>query len=303
MADRSLLRRLVTSPYVLLIFPPLFWAANAIIGRVAAGEISPYALSFWRWILALAVMLPFTMDKMLRHWPTIRRHWLFLIVIGCLSVGSFNVLLYVALETTTAINATLVGASTPLLIMLLSLFILKEPLGLWRSVGLVLSLFGVTMVIARGDLDVLLNLDLHLGDGLMIFAMFTWALFSVLIRAFPVNLPPMVFLTAQIAGGMVLVAPLYLGALAFGGGQLPITWESAAIVGFTAFFPALAAFFLWNKGVHALGATVAGFYINLVPLFTAGLAALLLGEIFAWYHAVGLALIFSGIGLATRFSR
>lgn len=303
MSGKSPLSRFVMSPYVLMILPPLFWAGNAIVGRIAAGEISPYALAFWRWVLALVLLLPFSMNGVMTHWATIRRHWLFLIIVGCLSVGSFNVLLYVALETTTAINATLVGASMPLVIMVLSLFILKEPLGLWRSVGLVLSLFGVAMVIARGEIGVLLTLDLHLGDGLMLVAVLSWALFSVLIKAFPIKLPPMVFLTVQIAGGMILVGPLYAVALAFGGGALPVTWSSIGIVVFTALGPALAAFFLWNKGVHALGATVAGFYINLVPLFTAVLAALLLNEVFAWYHAAGLALIFTGIGLATRFSR
>lgn len=294
-----------SSPYLLLVLPPLFWAGNTVAGRVLVDEVamSPYALSFWRWVMALAVLAPFTLKETLGHGQTIRRHWKLIIVLGALSVGSFNVLMYVALQTTTAINASLVGATMPLAILLLSWLWLKEPFGLWPSLGLSLSISGVALVMGRGDLGVFLSLHFQIGDAFMLAAVATWAAFSVLLRAKPLNLPPMVFLTVQIAGGMVVITPIYLIDLALGGGAFPLTVKGLGLTAFTALFPALLAFAFWNRGVKAVGANVAGFYVNLVPLFTATLAALLLGEQILWYHGLGLALIFAGIGLATRRPR
>jgi len=214
-------------------------------------------------------------------------------------VGGYNLFLYLALETTTAINATLVGSTMPLVIMLVSFVWLREPFGMMRSLGLVLSVGGVALVIARGDVTQLASLQLHEGDVLMLVAVFTWSLFSVALRVYPPGLPPLVFLTAQVAAGLLVVAPLYVGALVLGGGHMPLTPGSLGIVAFTALFPALGSFFFWNKGVAAGGANAAGFYTNLVPLFTALMAAPLLGEAIHWYHGASLLLIFAGIGLAT----
>lgn len=292
-------KRFLTSPYLMLVLPPLFWAGNAIAGRIAMTEISPFALSFWRWVLALVVLLPFTLTSVLAHRRAILARWRRILVLGGLSVGGYNLFLYMALQTTTAINATLLGSMMPLLIMLISFVWLREPFGWARSAGLALSVTGVALVIGRGDLTLLAGLELHDGDAFMLVAVATWALFSVTLRAYPPGLPPLVFLTAQVAAGLLLVGPLYLGALALGGGQMPWTWDSLGIVAFTAIFPALGSFYFWNKGVAAIGANAAGFYTNLVPLFTALLAAPILGEAIHWYHGVSLLLIFAGIGFAT----
>lgn len=294
------LRDVLVSPYLILVLPPLFWAGNAVAGRMAmTGDMSPFALAFWRWVVALALLLPFTLTATLANWPMIRARLGKLFVIGALSVGGYNTFLYMALQTTEAINATLVGAIMPLLIMVLSLLMLRESLGRWRLVGLVASFVGVGLVIARGDLAVLLGLELRQGDLLMLAAVLSWSLFSVLLRLWPMDLPAPVFLTAQIGTGLIVVGAFYGVDLATGGGAMPLTAEALAIVVYTAVFPALGAYFAWNLGVAAVGANVAGFYTNLVPLFTALLAAGLLGEAVRWYHGVGLLLIFLGIALAT----
>lgn len=292
-------KSLLASPYLMLILPPLFWAGNAIAGRIAMVDISPFALSFWRWVVALLVLLPFTLLGVLAHRRILLARWKRIMVLGALSVGGYNLFLYLALQTTTAINATLVGSTMPLVIMLISFLWLREPFGMARTAGLVVSVVGVTLVIGRGDPTVLSGLELHQGDLYMLAAVFTWSLFSVTLRAYPPGVPPLVFLTAQVMAGLLLVGPLYLGALALGGGQMPVTWNSLGITVFTALFPALGSFYFWNKGVAAVGANAAGFYTNLVPLFTALLAAPILGEAVYWYHAASLVLIFAGITLAT----
>lgn len=299
MSQLPLSRRIAASPYVVLVLPPLFWAGNAVVGRVAMADMSPFALSFWRWAIALAVLLPFTITNTLAAWPVIRPRLGRYFVLGSLSVGLYNTFLYMALQTTEAINATLVGAVMPLVIMVLSLVVLREPLGMWRSVGLVASVAGVALVIARGNLGALAALELHRGDSLMLLAVLAWGVFSVLLRRWPSEVTAPVFVTMQIAMGLIVVTGLYVGDLATGGGAFPLTGETFAIIAYTALFPALGAFFAWNYGVAKVGANVAGFYTNLVPLFTALLAALLLNEAVRWFHGVGLGLIFLGIGLAT----
>lgn len=299
MSQPSFLRRFLLSPYVILVLPPLFWSGNAVAGRVAMGDMSPFALAFWRWLLALLILLPFTLADTLAAWPAIKRNLGKIFVLGTLSVGAYNTFLYMALQTTEAINATLVGSVMPLIIMVLSLVVLREPLGLWRSLGLVASFCGVALVIARGDPSALAALELHQGDGLMVLAVLAWGLFSVLLRRWPPEVGGPVFLTAQIATGLVVVSLCYAGDIALGGGAVPLTWGTAGIIVYTALAASLGAYFAWNYGVAHAGANVAGFYTNLVPLFTAALAAALLGETVHWYHGVGLGLIFLGIALAT----
>lgn len=299
MREPSPLRRFFTSPYLILVLPPLFWSGNAVFGRMAMADMSPVALGFWRWLLALVLLLPFTLLDTLAAWPAIRPHLGRFFVLGALSVGGYNTFLYAALQTTEAINATLVGAVMPLVIMLFSLVVLRESLGLWRILGLVASFGGVALVIARGDLSRLAGLVLHRGDGFMLLAVLVWSVYSVLLRLWRPGQPPMVFLTVQIATGLVVMGSLYGVDMALGGKPVPLTWEALAIVAYTAVFASLGALLAWNYGVATVGANVAGFYTNLVPLFTAVLAALLLGEAVHWYHGVGLALIFAGIALAT----
>jgi len=292
------------APYFLLVLPPLFWACNAVAGRFAVEiGLSPFGLAFWRWVVALALLLPLTARLVAGEWAAVRRNRGRLLVLGVLSVGGFNLFLYLALQTTTALNATLVGATMPLVIMVIARLWLGDPMGPARVAGLALSIAGVALVVARGDLDVLLGLELRAGDGFMLVAVATWATYSVMLRAKPPGVSPPVLLTSQIVGGLILVAPLYAVTGALGVAAVPAVWESAALIGFVAVFPALLAFWFWNQGVAAVGAPVAGFYTNLVPLFTAGLAALLLGEPVRWYHGVGLAAIFAGIVLATRGRR
>ncbi|WP_019643963.1 DMT family transporter [Novispirillum itersonii] len=289
---------LLTSPWVMMVIPPLLWAGNAVVGRLAMAQMSPYALSFWRWSFALLLLLPFTLRSTLAHWGVIRANALHLISLGVLSVGAYNTLLYMALQTSTAVNVTLVGAVMPLVILLLSRILLGEALTVWRVAGLAASFFGVAVVLARGDLSRLTALDLHRGDGLMLLAVLAWSVFSVRMKARPLGLPPMVFLTVQMLTGLWVAVGAYLWDLGTGGGQVPMTLEALSMIAYTAIFASLVAFLAWNRGIVRLGANLSGFYVNLIPVFTAVLAVPVLGEPLQAYHFIGMGLIFAGIGLA-----
>lgn len=155
---------------LLLALPPLFWAGNALVGRAVVGQVPPLALAFWRWVVALALALPFTWREIVTNAPMLRRHWKVLVGLGVTSVGAYNTLLYLAVQTTTAINATLVGASMPLMILVLAATWLRQPIG-WRQIGgILVSLVGLVVVVTHGEPALLLGLRLGAGDGLMLLA-------------------------------------------------------------------------------------------------------------------------------------
>lgn len=287
------------SPYLMLVLPPLFWAGNAVVGRVAVADVSPLALSVVRWAIAILLLLPLTLSGVVAQWPVVRRRWKSLAVLGILSSGLYNLLLYMALQTTTAINVTLLNSAMPVTIVLVSWLWLRERPGPRAMAGIVVSMFGVAVVVSRGDPSVLLGLELHQGDALMLLAVAVWAIYSVMLRAHPPGLTPGVFLTVQMSAGLLFLLPFYGAEVAAGGGAVPLTWTMAAVFAYIATGPAIGAFYFWNRGVAEAGANTAGLYINLLPVFTAILAVVFLGEVFQWYHGGGLVLIFSGIALAT----
>lgn len=289
----------LTSPAVIMILPPLFWAGNAIAGRMAVGQLPPIALAFWRWLFALLIILPFGLPKIVAQWDEVRRRWRILAPVALFSVTAYNTLLYVALTSTTAVNATLVSAAIPVAIVLLSRLWLGEKVGLRQSAGIVISLAGVVLVIARGDPGNLRRLGLQAGDVWVLAAVASWAIYSVLLRRHPTNLSPLALLTVQMSLGWLFLIPFYLWELTTGQAFV-LTIQNAGLIAFVAIFPSILAYHLWNQGVASLGANLAGQYTYLIPIFTALLAVFFLDEAFRWFHAAGLIAIIGGIRLAAR---
>ena len=296
------LRQKLLSPYLLMILPPLFWAGNAVVGRAAVGELPPIALAFWRWLFAFLLLLPIGLPRILAQKALVRSQWKVLCLLALFSVTAYNTFLYIALTTTTAINATLVSAAIPVAIVGVSWAWSGETVSWRQGSGILLSLAGVLLVIARGDIQALLSLSLHVGDLWALTAVASWAVFSVLLRRHPTGLDAFALLTVQVGLGLAFLSPLYLVELA-SGARMILTPHSLGLIAYVAIFPSAVAYGFWNRGVAELGASIAGQYTNLIPVFTAVLAALLLGESFRWFHSVGLLLIFGGIWLATRGRR
>lgn len=282
---------------ILLLVPPILWAGNALLGRAVVGVLEPLELSFWRWVVALAVLLPFTARSLWAHRRVLLAHWPAVTVMGLCSVAAYNTLLYMAMHTTTAINATLMGASMPLLILALGRVWLKEPIRPAQALGILVSACGLLAVVTRGDPGRLLGLVLTPGDGLMLLATLAWAVYSVMLRRYALPVPGATLLAAFVIVGLAALTPLYLWI----GAPVPAAggWAWPA-VGYAGLLASLVAFYFWNRGVAAVGAATAGQYSYLIPLFTALAAIPLLGEEFHRYHALGGGLIFAGIYLATR---
>ncbi|MBK1663843.1 EamA family transporter [Rhodospirillum rubrum] len=303
MASMPSLRDRVFSAYGLLILPQFLWATNAIVGKIAAQHgIPPVALAFWRWVLAFAFLLPFAWSALVADRAKLRAHWPMVLVLGALSAGAYNALMYAALATSTAINVTLVASAMPVVMALLARVWLGERLNGRQGLGIAISALGVVVVVARGDITVLLSLALNRGDLLMLLAMASWSVYSVLLRRHPLGLKPISLLAGQIGAGVLVLVPIYAWERA-GGAVLPLDLTTAWVLPYTAIFPAIFAFYFWNRGVAAVGPSIAGVYTNLMPILTALLAVWLLGEEFAWYHMAGLALILGGIAFVTGLPR
>jgi drug/metabolite transporter (DMT)-like permease len=285
--------------YTALVLAALFWAGNAVLARAVVHDIRPFALAFWRWVLALLILLPFGAPHLRRGARTIREQWLPLFWLGGLSVGAYNSLLYVAAHTTTAINITLVGSTMPVAIAVLARYLLGQRAARGQLTGFLAAGAGMLVIVARGEWGVLAELAFREGDLLMVAAVLVWGIYSVLLRVWRIAVHPVGFLTVTVVVGVLLLFPLFLWELAAHG---HFAWRPVhlPLFAYLAVFPSILAFLFWNNGVAVVGPSQTGMFIYLVPVFTAALAYPLLGEALHPYHAAGGLLILCGLFLATR---
>jgi drug/metabolite transporter (DMT)-like permease len=284
--------------YLLLTLTALFWAGNSIVGRAARELVPPAALSFWRWSIALALLLPLAWPHLKRDWPVLRTHWPIMLILGALGIGAFNTLLYTGLQSTTALNAMLIQSAQPALILTVGALVMQDRTSPRQIAGVIVSLAGVLVIIGRGDAQTLWALRLNIGDAIIGFAVVLWALYSVLLRRRPI-VHPLSFLAASIMIGVVVIAPVYAAELWRGRLIVPSAGSALAIA-YVSVFPSFLAYLFFNRGVELIGSAATGQYMNVMPLMGAGLAMLFLGEVLHPFHVVGLALVVAGIAVAGR---
>ncbi len=276
----------------------LLWAGNAISGRVLVGSISPITLSAVRWGLAALMLLPLGW-KVLKPSSALWQNKGRFLVLGLLGVGSYNVLLYLALQTSTAINVTLIGASMPIWMLFIGAVFYKVRPTLLQMVGAVVSLVGVTIVLTRGEPTSLLSMEVVMGDLLIMLATILWAFYSWMIsrpgESAERQWPWAEFLMAQVVIGFMWTM-LFEGAeIATGHAFIDLNYWTGALIVFVAIGPSLIAYRCWGLGVNGAGPTVAAFFANLIPLFTALLSAAILGDPPQLFHGLAFALIVIGI--------
>ncbi|ERP91840.1 membrane protein [Marinobacter sp. ES-1] len=289
--------------YIGLVLTPLFWAGNAVVARATVEHIPPLSMSFWRWVIALALILPFGLPGLWRHRQVIRQHLVTLLVLATFSVAAFNSLLYYAAMTTTATNIALINSTIPIFVALLAWLLLGERTRPVQALGIGLAIVGILIVIERGDLRIIAQLQAQPGDLIMVAAVFSWGVFSVLLRKHVVPLPALTFLTAQILLGTLVILPFYLGDLLWFSGGFELSGSTALPLAFFAIFPGILAYAFWNHAVHEIGPANAAIFMYLTPIFASILAILFLGESLGLYHLFGALLILAGLLLATRVGR
>lgn len=279
----------------------LFWAGNALVARAFVEAIPPFSLAFWRWGVALLILLPLVGPSLWRERETLSRAGWRLWLAALLAISLYNCLLYSAAQSTAAINISLVGTCLPLATFIGAGLLL----GQWPSsrawLGLLLALAGLLWLIARGDWAVLGSLSFAEGDLLMLLATLDWALYSLLLRRWQAyfQLPPLTLLGALVLLGTLMLAPLYVWDL-WRGAHFAASPANLLAILYTALFASVLAYHLWNLGVSELGAARAAMSNYLMPLFTALLGWLLLDEHVQTYHWAGGALIVTGLLLAGR---
>jgi drug/metabolite transporter (DMT)-like permease len=282
------------------------WAGNAIAGRALVGSISPITLSAVRWSLAALILLPFGWHIFKPGTPLWKNKIRFLIL-GLFGVGSYNVLLYLALQTSSAINVTLIGASMPIWMLFIGSVFYKVKPKLLQMLGAVVSLIGVAVVLTRGDLSALLSMQMVVGDFLILVATFLWAFYSWMISRPGASTerqwPWADFLMAQILIGLLWTGLFEGFEIAAGHAYLDLNLWTGSLILFVAIGPSLVAYRCWGLGVNGAGPTVAAFFANFIPLFTALLSAAILGEPPSLFHGVAFALIVAGIWVSSPKNR
>lgn len=295
--------RLNASTAAMLTVPPLLWAANAVVGRLAVPLISPVMLNFLRWALAFCLLVPLA-GWVLRPGTGLGQYWRRFAVLGLLGVGAYNALQYLALQTSTPLNVTLVASSMPLWMLVIGRLFFQAPVTRPQLLGAALSMSGVATVLSRGDWGQLAQLRLVPGDLYMLAASISWALYSWLLarRDEPAAIRAdwAAFLLAQIVYGLVWSGVFAAGEWVLTDARLVWGWPLLAILAFVAVGPAVLAYRFWGVGVQRAGPAVAGFFSNLTPVFAALMSALFLGESPQPYHAIAFGLIVAGIVVSSR---
>ena len=279
---------------ILLTLTALMWAGNAIAGKVAVGEVSPMVLTAMRWIAAVAMLMPLTLRHLRADRDEIVRGWRFLLAMGAVGYTGFNILLYSSAYTTSAVNIVIIQASMPMLIFAINLAVFGVPIRALQAAGYVLTLLGVGLVAGRGDLAALSQLKVTEGDALMLLAALLYSSYTVALKR-PMALHPMSLLTVLCGGAMLAALPFAAWELASGAAVLPSTPKAWAVVLYTVLAASVLSQLFYLRGVAALGPNRAGLFINLVPVFGAGLAVMILAEPVALHQGLALLLVIGGI--------
>ncbi len=295
---RALWAGLMGRPYLLLVLTTLMWGGNAIAGRVAVGEVSPMVLTWLRWVFVVMALLPVVGPQLVAEWPALRARWPTIVLMGTLGFTGFNALFYAAAHHTSAVNLTILQGSIPVLVLVGTALFFGTRVRPLQVLGVSVTLLGVVAVSARGSLEVLRSLGFNIGDLWMLVASLFYAGYTLGLRRRPA-VSGLVFFTAMAVAAFLTSLPLVAFEALSGTLQWP-TPTGWAVLLYVGLCPSLLSQIFFIRGVELIGPGRAGLFVNLVPVFGALLAVVLIGEPFAWYHAAGLVLVLGGIGLAER---
>ncbi|RXT06462.1 DMT family transporter [Ammoniphilus sp. CFH 90114] len=280
---------------VFLVLANLFWAGNYVLGKYVVAEVSPIQITFVRWLMALCFLYPMAQFIERPNWRSIWTHWKILGAMSILGVIGYNMLLYQALRYTSPLNASLVNALNPAVIVIFSVLLLKEKLSKLNLLGFVISLFGVLLILTQGKLFELFHIEYNAGDLLMVAAILVWTFYSIIGRKIS-NIPPISATVITVCIGLLLTLPFALYAWS------PVAeWNDAAKWGivYMGLFPTVGSFLLWNLAVRDIGPSRSGIFLNLITVFTA-IFSVILGEKISIIQIVGGLSVFVGVYLTSK---
>ena len=292
------MQKLYNQPYYLLFLATLFWAGNAIAGKYAVGHVSPFVLTFLRWLVVVLILSVIARSQLRQDWQKIKPHLVFLFILGTVGFALFNNLMYLALTATSAINVTILQSSMPLFIFILNFILFRVSATRYQLLGLPITVLGVILITTQGKWQVLAGFEFNLGDLIMLTAIFAYAIYSVLIDKKP-RLHWLSLISVLSYSAFVSSLPFALWEIT----NRTAVWPDLTgwmIVIYTAVFASLVSQLLWIRSIELIGSNATGLFINLVPLLGTIMAILLLGEKFHAYHFFGMVMIIGGVTLAQR---
>ena len=289
-------------PYALLSLCMLLWAGNWVLARAVRETMPPVAMTFWRWTVAMLVLMPFALPRLVGKGAILRRSWPLLLALAVTGGALYQVAVYFGLRHTETVNAVLLNAASPLTIVLAAWGIDGDRITARQLCGTLISLVGLAVVLFRGDPGQLLTLRLSIGDLAILAVMPLWALYTVMLRRRPPEIDNVSLIFLLGLFGMAALAPLYALETVYVQAP-PLAWSSVATALYTGCFASAAAYWCWNRGAELVGPNRAGFTTYLMAPFTTVLAVLLLGEEVRPFHVVGIATILFGVWLSTGNQR
>ena len=286
--------------YLFLFFAILFWSGNFIVGKAASlYEIPPFSLNFYRWFFAWLILAPFTFKEILKKKNYILQNFKLFLILGITSITIFNSIVYYSLNFTQVISGVLMISTIPVMIIFISSILKIEKTNPFQIIGVILSLFGVLIIITKAKLDILINLDFNKGDLTMVIAMFSWATYSALLKKKKYDLSQVSLLEVVITFGLVFLIPIYFIEMNMGY-LIKLEKSFYLTLAYVVLFPGLASFFFWIKGIAIIGANRSGVFLHLMPIFGAIMAMIIFDEKFMFYHFLGAVFILGGIILSNR---
>tara|TARA_B100000029_G_scaffold172687_1_gene169056 strand:- start:284 stop:1183 length:900 start_codon:yes stop_codon:yes gene_type:complete len=286
--------------YVFLILATLFWSGNFIVGKAASlFEIPPFTLNFYRWTFAWIILAPFTLQEIIQKKKQILQDIKLILILGITSITIFNSIVYYSLNFTQVISGVLMISTIPVMIIFFSSIFKTEKTNIFQILGVIFSLLGVAIIVTQADLDILLNLNFNKGDLWMVVAMFSWAIYSALLRKKKFELSQTSLLEVIISAGLIFLLPAYIIEMALGY-RLNIDLPFVLTLTYVVLFPGLASFICWIKGIAIIGSNRSGIFLHLMPIFSTLLAILIFEEKFMNFHLFGALFIIGGIFLSSR---
>ncbi len=286
--------------YIFLLLTVTFWAGNFIVGKFASFyEVPPFSLNFYRWFFAWLILSPFTIPEILKNKNYIKENYKLFLVLGVTSITIFNSIVYYSLNFTQVISGVLMISTIPVMIMFISSILKIERTNIFQILGVLFSFTGVILIITKANLEILKNLDFNKGDITMVIAMFSWALYSTLLKKQTYKLSQLSLLQVIISFGLLFLIPIYFIEYQLGF-RIQLEKPFVMILSYVVLFPGLASFILWIKGISLIGANRSGVFLHLMPILSAIMAMIIFNEKFMLYHVLGAIFILTGIILSNR---
>ena len=286
--------------YLYLFLTVTFWAGNFIVGKLASFyDVPPFSLNFYRWFFAWLILAPFTIPEIIEKKEYIFKNYKLFIILGVTSITIFNSIVYYSLNFTQVISGVLMISTIPVMIMLFSSILNIEKTNIFQIIGVIFSFAGVIMIITKADIQILKNLDFNKGDVTMVVAMFSWALYSTLLKRQKYEISQISLLQVVITFGLLFLIPIYFIEYQIGS-RIILEKPFILILSYLVLFPGLASFLLWIKGISLIGANRSGVFLHLMPILSAIMAMIFFNEKFMFYHMLGACFIITGILLSNK---